>query len=91
MTTQNDIAMRIDVADATSQQILVEAVGADVLNIETQTAPDTDPDEIMPDWLELIADAMNLGMMSGVALQPSASRAALTNREFDATAARNRW
>jgi hypothetical protein len=45
----------------------------------------------MPDWMELIVEAANLGMMSGTARPPWFSRATLANRIFDPATARMQW
>jgi hypothetical protein len=81
----------VDVVNAPNQEVVIDARGPDVLNISGNVEKPDDPDAIMPDWMELIVTAANLGMMSGMARPPWSSRATLANKIFDPATARMQW
>jgi hypothetical protein len=88
---QTETGIRIDLKNASPQEVLIEAVGPDVMLIEGKAPADADPDALMPDWMGMIARAANLGMMSGASFAPRTSRFSIIKEEFDAAAARIRW
>jgi hypothetical protein len=81
----------VDVVNAPNQEVVIDTRGPDVLNISGNVEKPDDPDAIMPDWVELIVTAANLGMMSGMARPPWFSRATLGKKIFDPATARMRW
>jgi hypothetical protein len=88
----NDLPVAIvEVVNAPTQEVVIDARGPDVLNISGNVEKPDDPDAIMPDWVELIVKAANLGMMSGMARPPWSSRATLAKKIFDRTNARMQW
>ncbi len=91
MTVSDSPLATVEVMDAATQEVAVEARGPDVLNISGNVATPKDPDEVMPDWVDLIVAAVNLGMMSGAVLPPWSSRASVAKRIFEPVTARMQW
>jgi hypothetical protein len=90
--TVNDVpAGVIDVVNDANQDVVIDVRGPDVLNISGNVDTPKDPDAVMPDWIELIVAAANLGMMCGAARPAWSSRAAVTRKTFDPTASHMQW
>jgi len=81
----------VDLVNEPNQEVVIDVRGPDVLNISGNVESPADPDAVMPDWIELIVAATNLGMMSGAARAPSASRAAVVRKIFDPVTAHMQW
>ena len=86
----NDPAIDLSFVDAATQAVRIEATGRDVGLMAGRTGPEVDADEIMPDWVALLATAVSLGMLSGGAA-PWMSRAVVTANDYDAVRSRNVW
>lgn len=84
--------IELDVPDAPYQDVVVQATGPETLLIEDFI---TDREAVngapMPDWVQLLVDAANLGMFGGAACSPWGSRARVMDRKFDASARTVTW
>ena len=89
--TVNLPAGLVDVVNDSNQEVVIDVRGPDVLNIAGNVEAPPDPDAVMPDWIELIVTAANLGMMSGTARPPSSSRATVARKVFDPATSHMQW
>lgn len=91
MTEENRVVF--EVLDTGTQELSVSIVADEVLFFEhnARQIPPEDPDDVIPDPVEVYIHAMNLGMFSGAGVAPRYSGGAMVERKVDPAQKKQSW